>query len=200
MIVAIVLSAGESSRMGSPKALLPLAGKTFIERIVACFKATKVGKIVVVLGHNAEQLRPQIEPLGVSVVVNPDYRRGQLSSLLTGLRTVETEPGVDGVLMHLVDQPLINPGAIDQMIDRFYESKKSIVIPTYKGKKGHPVLLSRSLFPELFQAPLDEGAKPVVRAHSDETLEVETGDEGFVIDIDTPEDYRRHVGGGHVDG
>jgi molybdenum cofactor cytidylyltransferase len=80
------------------------------------------------------------------------------------------------------------------MIDRFYESKKLIVIPTHKGKRGHPVLLSSRLFSELLNAPLDQGAKAVVRAHRDETLELETDDEGVIIDIDTPDEYRQNVG------
>ena len=96
-------------------------------------------------------------------------------------------------MVHLVDNPFLNASVVNEMIDRFYQSKKLIVIPTYKGQRGHPVLLSSRLFPELLSAPLDQGAKVVVRAHPDETLEIETGDKGVVVDIDTPEEYRRHV-------
>ncbi|TMA10395.1 MAG: nucleotidyltransferase family protein [Deltaproteobacteria bacterium] len=195
MIAAIVLSAGESRRMGSPKALLPIKGKSFIEQIVAALKATKVAKIIVVLGHNPEPIKSKVEPLSVSVVINPDYLKGQLSSLIAAIRSLQADPvKVDGVLVHLVDHPLISRSVVNEMIDRFFESKKLIVIPTYKGKRGHPVLLSSRLFPELLKAPPDQGAKAVVHAHRDETLEMETDDEGVIIDIDTPDEYRQNVG------
>ena len=195
MIAAIVLSAGESRRMGSPKALLPIKGKTFIEQIVSALKATKVSKITVVLGHNPEPIKSKLEPLSVSVVINPDYLKGQLSSLIAAIRSLQADPvKVDGVLVHLVDHPLISRSVVNEMIDRFFESKKLIVIPTYKGKRGHPVLLSSRLFPELLKAPPDQGAKAVVHAHRDETLELETDDEGVIIDIDTPDEYRQNVG------
>ncbi|HEV8342345.1 MAG TPA: nucleotidyltransferase family protein [Candidatus Binatia bacterium] len=195
MIAAIVLSAGESSRMGSPKALLGIDGKTFIEAIVSSLRETRVGKILVVLGHNAEQLRPKVEPLGVTVVVNPDYKKGQLSSLIAAVRSLETgTAGVEAILIHLVDHPCINPSVVNEMIDRFYASKKLIIIPTYKGKRGHPVLLSSRLFPELLSAPVAQGAKVVVRGHPEDTLELATEDEGVIIDVDTPEEYRKHLG------
>lgn len=193
MIAAIVLSAGESSRMGSPKALLPIGEKSFIQRIVSALEATKVGKIVVVLGHNASEIQKKISRLPVSIVVNKDYAEGQLSSLLAAIRSLEGE-SVDGVLVHLVDHPFLDPSLVDHMIDRFYESKKLIVVPRHKGRRGHPVIFSRRLFPELLRTPLDQGAKAVVHAHRDETLEIETEEEGIAIDIDTPDEYRRYSG------
>ncbi len=197
MIVAIVLSAGESSRMGSLKALLPISGISFIERIVRGFRATKVGKIVVVLGHRAAELQKEIIQLPVTIVVNEDYAKGQLSSLIAAIRSLEAKKsteGVDGILVHLVDHPFINPALIDHMIDRFYASKKLIVVPRYKGRRGHPVIFSSRLFSELLSIPLEQGAKAVVHAHRDETLEIETDYEGVTIDIDTPEEYRQFLG------
>lgn len=197
MIVAVVLSAGESRRMGSPKALLSIGGKPFIERIVSVLKATRIGKTVVVLGHNAEELGPKISHLPVTIVVNKDYAKGQLSSLTVAIRSLEAEIAakkVDGALIHLVDHPLLSPSLVNHMIDRFYESKKLIVVPRYKGQRGHPVIFSSRLFSELLSTPLDQGAKVVVHAHRDETLEIETEEEGVTIDIDTPEEYRQHLG------
>jgi molybdenum cofactor cytidylyltransferase len=192
VIAAVVLSAGESRRMGRPKALLPVGEIFFLEKIVKSLQQTKVGKIFVVLGHNAEAIEAKIRHLPVTVVQNPDYARGQLSSLHAAIRVLENEK-IDGILVHLVDHPFIDPILVDRMIERFYDSKKSIAVPTFKGRRGHPVIFSRRLFPELLGAPLDQGAKPVVRAHAGDTLEVEAGDEGILLDIDTPEDYRRHV-------
>ena len=195
MIAAVVLSAGESSRMGQPKALLPIEGETFIGRIVASLKQTQVGKIIVVLGHNADQLAAAIGPLPVEILINPNYQRGQLSSLQVAVRNLLADADCDGMLVHLVDHPYIDASLVDRMIRQFYESKKDIVVPRCRGKRGHPVLFSRRLFDELLDAPIDQGAKAVVNAHRDETLEMETDEEGITVDIDTPELYRQHVKG-----
>src|ERR1041384_3819641 len=195
MIAAVVLSAGESSRMGRPKALLPIEGETFIGRIVTALKRTQVGKIVVVLGHNAEELAAAIRPLAEEILVNPDYKLGQLSSLQVAARHLQNDADCDGMLLHLVDHPYIDAALVDRMIQRFHETPKDIVVPRWRGKRGHPVLFSRRLFAELLAAPLDQAAKAVVNAHADETLEIETDEEGIALDIDTPELYRQHVKG-----
>jgi molybdenum cofactor cytidylyltransferase len=195
MIAAVVLSAGESSRMGQPKALLPIEGETFIGRIVASLKQTQVGKIIVVLGHNSDQLAAAIRPLPVEILINPNYQLGQLSSLQVAVRNLLPDADCDGMLVHLVDHPYIDASLVDRMIQQFYESKNDIVVPRCRGKRGHPVLFSRRLFDELLDAPMDQGAKAVVNAHRDETLEIETDEEGITVDIDTPELYRQHVKG-----
>ena len=196
MIVAVILSAGESSRMGRPKALLPIDGVRFIEKIVTALRSTRVGEIIAVLGHNAEEMREKINDLPVTIVVNPEYKQGQLSSLITAIRSIqsgENSQSVDGILVHLVDHPYINAKLVDLMIDRFEQTKKLIVVPRHQGRRGHPVIFSRALFPELLAAPVDQGAKTVVHAHRDQTLEVDTDDAGVTVDIDTPEEYRKHV-------
>ncbi|MGH7795025.1 MAG: nucleotidyltransferase family protein [Candidatus Binatia bacterium] len=195
MIVAVILSAGESSRMGRPKALLPIEGQTFVEKIVAALKKSSVANVIVVLGHNADELRRQIEHLPVEVLLNPHYKLGQLSSLQAAVRRLQSDLDCDGMLVHLVDHPYIDPGLVDDMIRRFYQSKKLIVVPRCGRKRGHPVIFSRALFAELLAAPLSEGAKAVVNAHRDETLEIETDQAGITVDIDTPELYRQHVKG-----
>jgi molybdenum cofactor cytidylyltransferase len=198
MIVAVILSAGESSRMGRPKALLPIDGVRFIEKIVTTLKATSVGQIVVVLGHNVNELRRTMSDLPVDLVINPDYKRGQLTSLLAAIRGIEAGKDaehVDGILVHLVDHPYIKADLVNLMIERFYETERLIVVPRYRDRRGHPVIFSRALFGELLAAPLDRGAKAVVHAHRDDTLEIDTNDEGAIIDIDTPEEYRHHVKG-----
>ena len=99
------------------------------------------------------------------------------------------------MLVHLVDHPFIDVALVDALIESFFETKKMIVVPRYKGKRGHPVIFSRQLFEELLNAPFDQGAKAVVNAHRQETLEIEWQDEGITLDIDTPELYRQHVRG-----
>jgi len=179
--------------MGRPKALLPIEGQRFIERIIGVLGQSKVGRIIVVLGHQADQLRGQIEHLPVEIVINSDYRSGQLSSLQAAIRHIENDDRCDGILMHLVDHPFIEVALVDALVQHFCETKNLIVVPRYKGKRGHPVIFSRELFEELLNAPLDQGAKAVVNAHRQETLEIEWKDEGITLDIDTPELYRRYV-------
>ena len=195
MIFGVVLSAGESSRMGRPKALLPIDGQTFIERIVGALKRGGIERIVVVLGFNADALRQQISHLPVEILVNPDHKLGQLSSLQVAVRHLQAALYCDGVMIHLVDHPYIDPRLVRLMLQRFEESKCSIVVPRHQSKRGHPVIFSRALFDELLGAPLDQGAKAVVNAHRQETLEIETDDAGITVDIDTPELYRQHVKG-----
>jgi molybdenum cofactor cytidylyltransferase len=195
MIAAVILSAGESSRMGRPKALLPIDGQTFIEKIVGALKQTSVGKIIVVLGHNGDEMRRSIQHLPVEIMINPDYRLGQLSSLQTAIRHLQGETNCDGIVVHLVDHPYINPQLLQLMLHRFVDEKRAIVVPRHQGKRGHPVIFARELFSELLAAPMDQGAKAVVNAHRDETLEIDTEEVGITLDIDTPELYRQHVKG-----
>src|SRR5688572_1741633 len=193
MISAVILSAGESSRMGRPKALLPIDGETFIERIVSALKRAQLGKIIVVTGHNAEEMRRQIDHLPVEILVNREYKLGQLSSLHVAIRQVLSDQDCDAILVHLVDHPYIDATLVNRMIESFYASGKLIVVPRYRGKRGHPVLLSSKLFSELLNAPIEQGAKAVVNAHSADTLEIDAADEGVTIDIDTPDEYSQHV-------
>lgn len=182
--------------MGRPKALLPIDGVRFLEKIVTSLRLTRVGRIMVVLGHNAAEMRKKINDLQVDLVINPDYKQGQLSSLAAAIRSIEAgndAARVDGILVHLVDHPYISADLANLMIDRFYETKKLIVVPRYQDRRGHPVIFSKALFGELLAAPLDQGAKAVVHAHRNDTLEIETNHEGAIIDIDTPEEYRTHV-------
>jgi len=195
MIAAVILSAGESSRMGRPKALLPIDGQTFIEKIVGALRQAGLENIVVILGHNAEAMRQKIAHLPVTLVVNPDYKAGQLSSLQVAVRHLATDENCRAMLVHLVDHPYIDAGLVNLLIRRFEDSGKPIAVPRFHGKRGHPVIFARSLFDELLNAPIDQGAKAVVNAHRNETLEIDTEDEGITLDIDTPELYRQHVKG-----
>ena len=195
MIAAVVLSAGESSRMGRPKALLPIDGQTFIERIVAALQQAGIGKIIVILGHNAGDLKPKMSRLPVEILINEDYKSGQLSSLQVAVSYLSLDPTCDGMLVHLVDHPYLAPSLVGEMVRRFYESKQPIVVPRFHGKRGHPVIFARALFDELLTAPMDQGAKAVVNAHRADTLEIDTEEEGIAVDIDTPEVYREHVKG-----
>src|SRR5262245_29579915 len=164
MVVAVILSAGESSRMGRPKALLPIDGVRFVEKIVSTLKSTDVGNIIVVLGHNAAEMQQKISDLPVTILINHDYKLGQLSSLQAAIRHLESSCGpVDGMLVHLVDHPFIDAKLVNMMIDRFYETKRLIVVPRFQGRRGHPVIFARALFTELLAAETEQGE--IGRAH-----------------------------------
>lgn len=195
MIPAIVLAAGRSSRMGRAKATLPLGdGDTFLTRIVRTFRDAGVDDVIVVVGHDADAIAASFAASGLAArfVVNRQYDRGQLSSLVAGLAAID-RPGVAAVLVTLVDVPLVSAATVRAVIDRYRAAPLPIVRPTSGSRHGHPLLIDRSLFDALRAADPEEGAKPVVRAYASAAGDVEIGDEGAFTDIDTDEDYRRWV-------
>ncbi len=186
-VVAIILAAGESSRMGRSKPLLPIDGQTFLGHLVAELEASCAARTVVVLGHRAQDVLaalPEIQPLAV---LNANYPLGQLSSLQVGLAAAGNP---DAILMCLVDHPFISRQVVDQVIDAFESTQRPIVIPTHQGRRGHPTLFARPLFAELRAASLDQGARAVVRAHAEEILELPMEDDEILADLDTPEEYQ----------
>jgi molybdenum cofactor cytidylyltransferase len=190
MIAGLILAAGESSRMGSPKATLTYRGRTFLELIAQRLRETDIERLVVVLGHQAEDIQRQIEIEPAQVVFNPDYRAGQTSSLQAGLRSlIADEP--EAVLLCLVDHPAVSAETVRTIVATLRQSGAPVVIPTYHGRRGHPVLIGRQLFDELLQLAYDAGADSVVRRYRPATQFVEVEDEGIVTDVDDPESYRR---------
>jgi len=195
VIPAIVLAAGRSSRMGRPKATLPLDDRdTFLSHIVRTFLAAEVDDVVVVVGHDAEAIVNNFAESGLNArfVENPDYDRGQLSSLVAGLSFVD-RPGVTAALVTLVDVPLVSSGTVRAVIDRYRQTHAPIVRPTSGIRHGHPLLIDRVLFDELRGGDPDLGAKPIVRAHASAAGDVEIADEGAFTDIDTIEEYRERI-------
>jgi CTP:molybdopterin cytidylyltransferase MocA len=196
MTPAVVLAAGKSTRMGRTKALLPLGGETFVSRIVRTFRSAGVEDVVVVVGHDAERVAGVLSRMDPAprVVVNPDYESGQLSSILAGLRAVD-RPGVQAMLLTLVDVPLVAADTVRAVLSRYRTSSAPVVRPVNGDRHGHPVLLDRRLFGLLRGADPATGAKPIVRAHASAFGDVEVSDEGAFTDIDTPEEYAAATGG-----
>jgi molybdenum cofactor cytidylyltransferase len=188
-IAAIILAAGGSRRMGVPKPLLLFNGTTFLRHLIDLYQSSSVQKIVVVLGARAHDVNEQLQGLDVIVALNQDYARGQLSSIILGVQAGE-DLGADGVIIHPVDHPLINTSLVDALVSRFVVKGSPIIIPICRGKRGHPVLFSRALFDELKNAPQEIGARAVVRLHHADVDEIETDEEGVLVNIDTLEDYR----------
>jgi molybdenum cofactor cytidylyltransferase len=195
VIPAVVLAAGRSSRMGRAKATLPLGdGDTFLTRIVRTFRDAGADDVIVVVGHEANAIAGSFSRSGLAArfVVNADYDRGQLSSLVAGLAAVD-RPGVRAALVTLVDVPLVSAATVRAVIERYRTSHAAIVRPTSGARHGHPLLIDRSIFDELRAADPGSGARQVVRAHATTIGDVTIEDEGAYTDIDTEEDYRKWI-------
>jgi CTP:molybdopterin cytidylyltransferase MocA len=197
LYAGLILAAGASSRMGRPKALLPIGPDTFVSRMAATMSSGGVAQIVVVASTSSLEIQAAlgVGDTGVpaTVVVNPKPEEGQLSSLLIGLDALERSD-VAGVLMCPVDIPLFTAATVHAILAAARSTSAPIVRPASHGRHGHPVLLARRVFAALRQADLAQGARSVVQAHADEIVDVEVDDPGAFIDIDTPDDYRRWIG------
>ena len=196
VIPAIVLAAGRSSRMGRAKATLPAGdGHTFLTRIVQTFLDAGVDDVIVVVGHEADAIAASFAASGLPArfVLNRDYDRGQLSSLLAGIGVVD-RPGVSAALVTLVDVPLVSPATVRAVVESYHRTGAPIVRPTSGDRHGHPLLIARSLFDALRAADPEAGAKPIVRAHASSAGDIAISDEGAFADIDTAEDYRATIG------
>ena len=197
VIPAIVLAAGKSTRMGRPKANLPLEnGETFLSRIVRTFYAAAVDDVMVVVGHEADAIVTAFSRTGAAArfVTNTDYENGgQFSSLLRGLTAVD-RPGVIAALVTLVDVPFVNATTVRAVIERYHQTHAPIVRPVRGQEHGHPVLIERSLFDAVRRAEPSGGARLVVRAHASAGGDVQVDDDGAFRDVDTVEEYQRVLG------
>jgi molybdenum cofactor cytidylyltransferase len=190
MFAGLILAAGESSRMGRDKALLTYRGRTFLETIMQMLRTAGLERTVVVLGYHADEIQRAVDLRGIQVVINPNYPQGQTSSLQTGLRALEKEEP-EAVILCLVDHPAVSAEVVKQLLANFHQSGAPVVIPTFEGQRGHPVLISRQLFPELLSLAPGAGANTVIREYRDATQFVEVEDRGILLDVDDPETYER---------
>jgi len=185
MIATIILAAGESRRMGSPKALVPFRGLTFVEHLLAATRHSRIGLTRIVLGAGADEIRAKLSADASKIVVNHEWEKGPLSSIQAGLKSLEgTE--VEGALICPVDHPLVTPHLVASMIEAFDATSCAIILPTYHGRRGHPVLFRSLLFSELMAAPMETGARWVVRAHAKDIASVPTEEEGVILNLDDP--------------
>ncbi len=175
--------------MGAPKAILPLRGKAILTRVLDALRASQVREILVVLGAEADRIRKEVPMRGARVVVSPDYGLGISASIRTGLRAAS--PGADAFLIVLGDQPLVTTATIDVLLSRREGTGARILVPTYHGVRGNPVLLHRSLSAEMESVQGDVGCRGVVASHQNEVVEVPVDDAGILVDVDTKEDLRR---------
>lgn len=188
--------------MGSPKALLPFRDSTFLGHLLEVIQQSKknaesgkeIGYTRVVLGAHTKEITAKIPLDHSTIVLNAEWHKGQLSSIQESIRSLQ---GVqtDGIILFLVDHPLVSAELIGELVRQFYNSGRSIVLPKFRGKRGHPVIFAARLYAELLAAPAAEGARAVVWAHSEEVLEVGTNEEGVVLNLNDPEALRRALAG-----
>lgn len=194
MIAAVVLAAGLSTRMGGrSKALLSFDPRdTFVSRIVRTLADAHVAEVVVVTGHQRDQVEAAVRASGLParLIPNEHYERGQFTSVIAGLDAID-RPDVDAVLLALVDAPLFSAATVRAVVERFEKTRAPVVRPVRGDEHGHPVLIARELFDELRHADPEQGAKPIVRGHVSLSGDVAVNDPGAFIDIDTPDDYAR---------
>jgi molybdenum cofactor cytidylyltransferase len=191
-VSAVVLAAGASARMGRPKQLLPLGANTVLAQTLENVLAARVDEIVLVLGSSASAIRQQLPRYQLErfkVVVNQDYGQGMATSLRAGLSALD--PRSDAALIVLGDQPFIRPHTLNQIVEGYGRSRASIVIPSYLGDRGNPVLLDRSVFPEVMALEGDIGCRAIFGNHLEDILKVEVEDPGVLLDIDDQGDYDR---------
>ena len=185
MISAIVLAAGKSERMGSPKALLPISGRTFLENVLDAISRTSIEQTIVVVGHHQKEIEASLRL--PSVVFNPDYEKGMITSFQAGIRALSWD--ASGAFLFLVDHPLVEAATIEAMIMNLAPNR--IILPTFQGRRGHPVLFSADVLEEILALPSTEGANIVVRKDPGRVVEVPVNAPGILVDIDTPEQFEQ---------
>jgi len=186
-VAAVVLAAGRSTRMGGPnKMLAELGGKPLVRMVAEQALASTASPVIVVTGHQAEDVEAALSGLNVTFVRNPDFASGLASSVKTGIGAVPTDAA--GALVCLGDMPLIDAHLIDKLIGAFSPERGSlIVVPTCDGRRGNPVLWSRRFFGELMGLSGDIGGRHLVDHHSEAVVEVPVDGDGAFLDIDTPQ-------------
>lgn len=179
--------------MGRSKQLLPLGQSTLLETVIDKVRRSQVREMVVVLGAGAEEIRSQIRFDGIRVVLNQDFGKGMGTSLARGIGAVES----DAALVVLADQPFVETATLDRLIGAYRAKNPQIVIPLFRGFRGNPVLLDRSVFPEIRGLDGDIGCRAIFGGHSENILKVPVDDAGVLLDIDTREDFEK-LGRGRV--
>jgi molybdenum cofactor cytidylyltransferase len=189
MISAILLAAGESRRMGEFKQLLRIGNKSFVEHCIDNILASRVDELIIVTGYRALEVHRVVGNRPVKFAHNADYQLGMASSIKCGFAALSE--GSQACVVALVDQPKIGADVIDLVIECYRKAPAIIVIPTYLGRNGHPILLDNSLKGEILSMDSEKGLRQVVRAHDREVARVEVHSEAVLEDCDLPEDYQR---------
>jgi molybdenum cofactor cytidylyltransferase len=187
VIWAVILAAGESRRMGTQKLLLPFGETTVVEAVVRTALDAQIDRALAVLGSDRDAIRLKLAPYGVEFAVNEDFKRGMLSSVQTGFRALPAD--AEAAVVMLGDQPFLPARVVDAVIGAYRASGKGIVVPTYRGRRGHPVLIGLEYRDEVLSLDPAVGLRQLLIAHPDDVFEAEVDDTNFLRDLDLPEDY-----------
>lgn len=188
-ITGILLAAGRSERMGQPKLLLPWRGARLVRHVAERALHSQLDDLVVVVGHLSGEVLTALDGLPVRVAHNAAFREGQSTSLRAGLAALDSQAGA--AMMLLADQPLLQVATINALIEAYRQQRAVIVAPRFAGQRGNPVLFDRALFPELAAITGDQGAREVLETHARAVSLVDVADHGVLIDVDTPDAYRK---------
>ena len=189
MIVAFILAAGKSKRSKIPKVLLPFRGETIIEIVINNILQSKVDKTIVVLGAHHSEIEDKINKFPVEIVMNPDFRKGMLTSVHIGFQALPTN--TQAALVVRGDQPGIPSGVINEIIKVYKKTKKGIVLPVFNKERGHPVLIDLKYKQEIQKLGHDVGLRGTVYSHPDDTMEIDVQSEDILHDIyNRGDDYK----------
>jgi molybdenum cofactor cytidylyltransferase len=192
-IAAIILAAGASSRMGRPKQLLDWGGRPLVRVVAEQALAAQLDDVIVMVGGAGDAVTAALAGLALRVVDNPAYAEGQSTSLRAGVAALG--PAVAAAVVMLGDQPFVTAAIVERLIAEWRATGAAIVAPSYRGRRGNPVLFARAIFPELLAVAGDQGARAILAAHAAELRLVPFDDDRPLADIDTPADYERLIGG-----
>lgn len=190
-IWAVVLAAGESRRMGTPKMLLPFRGKAMAEQVIINIRDAGIKNILAVIGAEKEKLPMLLQKLSVNFCLNNNFTEGMLSSVICGIKNLPQD--TRAVMIFPGDQPFILPATISRVIEAYYSCGKGIVIPLYKNKRGHPLLFDAGYREEIESLDTSEGLRSLSSAHPADVAEIETNDPGILKDFDTYEEYLKEI-------
>lgn len=192
MISAILLAAGQSKRMGEPKQLMPFQQSTIVEQAIDNLLGSAANEVIVVVGYRAEDVIKAIAAKPIQLAVNPDYEHGMSTSIIAGLKRLHSE--VEAVMLALGDQPLVNSQTINRLIDEFRDHDEGIAIPTYQGRRGHPIIFAIKYKEQLLKLKGDVGGRQIIKDHPNDVLEVAVNAESVIADFDTRSDYQSRLG------
>jgi len=191
MISAILLAAGQAERMGQLKQLMPFGKSTIIEQTVDNLVSSAVDEIIVVVGYRAEEVTKTLAAKPIKLAINPDYEQGMSASIIAGLKCINSQ--AQAILIALGDQPFIDKQTINRLIEEFYKHNKGIVLPTYQGRRGHPIIFAVKYKEDLLKLKGDVGGRELIEDNPDDVLEIAVDSEGVIADINTLNDYQTYL-------
>jgi molybdenum cofactor cytidylyltransferase len=191
MIWAVVLAAGESRRMGTQKLLLPFGETTVVGTVVRTALASRVHRVLAVLGADRAAVRQELEHLGIDFAVNENFSEGMLSSVQAGFRGLPAD--AEAAVVMLGDQPFLPARVVDTVVEAYAESCKGIIVPAFGGRRGHPILVDLKYRDVVLALDPSDGLRQLVRAHPEDIHEVEVEDANILRDMDVPEDYANEL-------